>query len=145
MIKLIIRHTNAEIEEKVVEDGMKFQPLEGEQFYFIGSDGYTFTLSGNESTVNLSLMDGNERVSVSLDNMADLIKANNPGDAFALTTALGVSSTPDGAAEIEQALADPNLESAQIIDVLKENLSESTVAENDGAIIDNFGSLAEGS
>ena len=43
MIKLIIRHTNAEIEERVVENGMKFQPLDGEQFYFVGADGYTFT------------------------------------------------------------------------------------------------------
>jgi len=143
MITMILRHTNGEIEKIDVTNGMVVKPTEGEQFYFLGADKYTFSLADGEKSVKLYLIQDGQRIEVLLENMAELIKNNKPGDAFALNTALGVTQTEDGIREIEEAINNPEFESGEIINALKDSLATSTMAEIDGSIIDNFGSLVE--
>ncbi len=143
MIKLLLRQTNGEVQEQEIQNGMNFQPLEGEQFYFVGAKEYSFTLSGDWKSVVLNLDDNGQKIKLVLENVADLIKSNNPADVFSLVTALEVSSTPEGDAEILNAISNPNLQNGQIVDLLKSDFSTSAMAEIDGAIIDDFGSLAE--
>lgn len=143
MIKLLVRQTNGEVQEQEIQNGMNFQPLEGEQFYFVGAKDYTFSLSGDGKSVVLNLDDNGQKIKLVLENMADLIKSNNPADVFSLVTALGVSTTSEGDAEILNAINNSDLQNGQIIDLLKSDFSNSTMAEIDGAIIDDFGSLAE--
>ncbi|MBD3798147.1 MAG: hypothetical protein IE887_10605, partial [Campylobacterales bacterium] len=142
-MKLIIRHINGDLEQVNLSNKMELKPLEGEQFYFLGADKYTFSLADSEQTIRLFLQGEGQRFEITLDNMAEFIKNNKPDDIFALNTALGVSSTTDGEKEILDAVNNPDFKSGEIINALKESLSVSSLADNDGSIIDNFGALLD--
>ncbi|WP_044419568.1 Calx-beta domain-containing protein [Halarcobacter anaerophilus] len=142
-MKLIIRHINGDLEQIDVTNKMEFKPQEGEQYYFLGADKFTFSLADSQQTVRLFLQGEGQRFEITLDNMAELIKNNKPDDIFALNTALGVSSTSDGEKEILDAVNNPDFKSGEIINALKESLSVSSLADNDGSIIDNFGALVD--
>ncbi len=143
-MKIIIRSSNGDLREQEVTQDMNFTPTQGEHLYFTGVESYQFQLVNDNSTMNVYFMtnDG-EKINIVLNDMAELIQQNNPMDPFSVDTIFGVSTNAQGDQQIDAALHNPEFESGEIIEALKEALSldGSTVAG--GAIIDDFQAMLD--
>jgi|GEM_PF-5930558 len=143
-MKMIIRSSNGDLREQEVTQDMNFTPTQGEHIYFTGVESYQFQLINDNNTMNVYFMtnDG-EKINIILNNMAELIQQNNPMDPFSVDTIFGVSTNAQGDQQIDAALHNPEFESGEIIESLKEALSldGSTVAG--GAIIDDFQAMLD--
>jgi len=141
-MKMIIRNSNGDIQEQELTQDMIKNPTEGEHVYFSGVLDYTFSVSGD--TVNLYLIDADgEKILIALKDIIPLIQQNDPLDLFSLDTILGVSTNEAGDKAIEDALNNPEFESGEIVNALKEALSMDSSTVASGAVIDNFGSLLD--
>ncbi len=143
-MKMIIRSSNGDLREQEVTQDMNFTPTQGEHLYFTGVESYQFQLVNDNSTMNVYFItnDG-EKINIVLNDMAELIQQNNPMDPFSVDTIFGVSTNAQGDQQIDAALHNPEFESGEIIEALKEALSldGSTVAG--GAIIDDFQAMLD--
>ena len=144
-MNLIIKDTNGSIKEVEVTANMNIEVQPGQQFFFTGATSSDFSVSGDNKDLRLSLVDENgETINIGMAGLAEHISENDPSDPFSLTTALGVSTTREGDAEIQEIVNNPELEVGEMIDNLKEALAQSnTGADKDGVVIDDFGSLAD--
>ena len=144
-MNLIIKDTNGSIKEVEVTANMNIEVQPGQQFFFTGATSSDFSVSGDNKDLRLSLVDENgETVNIGMAGLAEQISENDPTDPFSLTTALGVSTTREGDAEIQEIVNNPELEVGEMIDNLKEALAQSnTGADKDGVVIDDFGALAD--
>ncbi len=144
-MKMIIKDVNGDIREVEVTENMDINVEQGEQFFFTGAASSEIAVFGDNKDVKLNLVDENgETISIGMIGLAEHINANDPSDSFSLTTALGVSTTREGDAEIAEIVNDPELEVGNMIEQLKEALSKSNSgADNDGVVIDDFASLIE--
>ena len=144
-MKMIIKDTNGSIQEVEVTKDMQVDVQPGQQFFFTGADDSSFTLSDDNKDMRLNLTDENgETINISMPGLAEQISANDPTDPFSLTTALGVSTTREGDAEIAEIVNNPELEVGEMIDNLKEALAQSNSgADNDGVVLDDFGSIQD--
>jgi hypothetical protein len=142
MIKLVLRNSNGDLEETQISNDMILNPSQGEHYYFTGVSSYTFNLTDNDNTLDVYFIDNDgNRIHVVLQDLAQLIQLNNPMDVFSLDTIFGVSTNSEGDKQIEEALNNPEFESGEIVNALKEALSMDGSTLASGAIIDDFQSL----
>ena len=144
-MKMIIKDTDGSVRQVEVENGMNVDVQPGQQIFVTGANKSDFSTSDDNQDMSLHLVDENgEKITIELPGMAGLVASNDPTDPFGLTTALGVSTTAEGDAEIDKIVNNPELEIGQIIDQLKEALAQSNSgADKDGTVIDDFGSMTE--
>ncbi len=142
MIKLVLRNSNGDLEETQISNDMILNPSQGEHYYFTGVSSYTFNLTDNDNTLDVYFIDNDgNRIHVVLQDLAQLIQLNNPMDVFSLDTIFGVSTNSEGDKQIEEALNNPEFESGEIVNALKEALSMDGSTLASGAVIDDFQSL----
>jgi hypothetical protein len=63
-MKLIVRETNGDLQQIKVTQGMKFEPSEGQQFYFTGATEFNTVLTDRDKSIQLQLtsVDGEKSV-----------------------------------------------------------------------------------
>jgi len=143
-MKLIVRTSNGEIVEKEITENIQIEPSLGEQYFFVGVEDYTFSLTDNDSSLDIHFLDNNgERINVILHDMVELIQKNNPMDSFSIETTFGVSTNAEGDQAIQDTLENKELESGEIVDTLKEILSMDGSTLAGGAVIDDFQGLLD--
>ena len=102
-MNLIIKETSGRIREVEVTEDMNLDVREGEQFFFTEAISSNFSLSGDNKDVRLTLVDlDGKTINIGMPGLGDFITKNDPNDPFSLTTALGVSTTREGDAEIAE-------------------------------------------
>ncbi|RXJ98618.1 hypothetical protein CRU98_09615 [Arcobacter sp. CECT 8986] len=138
MLNLIVKEPNGTYDVVAVKEDMVITPKAGQQFYFDNYSGsnYTFNLVDGDKSIEL-IINLDPPVKIVFNDMVDLITDQNGPK-----TVLSMIDNPTGIYDLQNTVMNSNFKGDDVISSLKDMLSKSELASNDGIVIDDFGSLS---